>query len=210
MQEAVEQRAREQEAYEAFADAVRGFDRVLEGLPDLGVVERKTELDAAFTLVRRAHSAVTIRGASDVVVLADDVYAQCAGMERWALRAAAVRSALRALERQWCPGTEGRCEGDPERCTYDPHNSAIVAHAMVESWGGRDELDQAEDRSLLEFCLEESGALSEEQLVALRQELNRASSWDLLLGYGRRRPAGRLREALAAFVSGSRREPSVA
>ena len=198
-----------EQACEELAGACHAFTRVLTRLPRIDAGAREALLDEAFTAVRVAYDAVAFRSPPAVAAVASQLYACVEQSERWALSAAVVRSAMSELKRHWCPGTEGGCDGNAEVCTDERHWAAFMAWELLEKWGDLDDWEQFEQRGVLEDALAMSRALSDVELLSLRDELNWGVLWDELTGNDTR-SARQLRDALAAFVDESRRELSVA
>ncbi|WP_431770904.1 hypothetical protein [Streptomyces cucumeris] len=204
-QTTADRRSKSEFACEELAAACHAFAHVLKKLPRVDIGARERTVDEAFNGVRTAYHAVTFWSPPAVVAAAETVFSCVAESERRALSAAVVRATLWKLRRQWCPGTEGSCDGNAEVCTDGRHWAAYRASELLGRWGDLDEWEQFEQRVDLEYALSMSDVLSEAELVALRDELNWGVMWDDLTGADTRREQ-RLREALAAFVEGSRRD----
>lgn len=196
------------ESCEELAATSRDFVHVLKKLPGVDLGAREAMLDEAFNAVRAAYTRVSFWGLPSVISAADQLYTCVERSEGRALSTAVARSAMSTLREHWCPGKEGGCDGNAETCTTMRHWYAFRAWELLNDWGYLDNYEQYDVREELEDCLMESNTLTDAELLALRHVLTWSSVWREVRGA--ETPVERqLRDALAAFVDGSRRELSV-
>ncbi|WP_405814408.1 hypothetical protein OG241_07345 [Streptomyces sp. NBC_01390] len=139
---------------------------------------------------------------------AQQLRACCRHLERVALDRAVLHSTIDALEAGWCPGSAetGWCSGDVENCTHEGHNAAWVAWDLLTSWADKEHEERRNDRDLLDFCLRDSGILSDTQVDQALELANRCpSTWDQLVGGWLRDPLMDSAEsAREAFMTAAR------
>ncbi|WJV44631.1 hypothetical protein [Streptomyces flavofungini] len=198
------------EAWTVFLRASDAFTDVVWRLGEIDARSREEVLRSRSEALTEACSGLRVLGPECVVRHAEAVRERCARMERYAARRAVVRSALRALERRWCPG-------NAEWCEDEAHGCAFVAHDVLEKWADRDEGDRPDDLGFLEYLIRESGVLADdgapvESGVLTEDDLRRLLavagnpvSWDHLVAEDRwLRPRTGYDEERGAFIASVR------
>ncbi|WP_405651934.1 hypothetical protein [Streptomyces sp. RK9] len=198
------------EAWTVFLRASDAFADVVWRLGEIEARSRAEVLRSRSEALTEACAGLRVLGPECVVRHAEAVRERCARMERYAARRAVVRSALRALERRWCPG-------NAEWCEDDAHGCAFVAHDMLERWGDRDGDERPDDLDFLEYLIRgsgvladdgapvESGVLTEDDLRRLLAVAGNPVSWDHLAAEDRwLRPRTGFDEERGAFVAAVR------
>ncbi|MGA4843634.1 hypothetical protein [Streptomyces sp. G45] len=171
-------RAQLHDAATVFLRAVDAFVRTVRALPGVAHDRRQALLDEHARAVDDAFAAVELTAPARLLPLAEQVRARCRALERRALDRAVLRCALAALEEGWCQGDDS-----PETCTDERHGSAWVAWDLLSTWADRTDEERRADRDLLDFCLRDSGALSDEQAdLALALADRCPTGWDRLVG----------------------------
>lgn len=92
-----------------------------------------------------------------------------------ALRRAVLRSAVSALEANWSPR-------DAELCEDPHHGSAFVAWELLARWGSLEDDERWEQLDFLQFVLQESRALTMEQIDQVLDMAKSVACWDLMMG----------------------------
>ncbi|MFD0417411.1 hypothetical protein [Streptomyces sp. NPDC127108] len=198
------------EAWTVFLRASDAFADAVWRLGEIDARSRTETLRSRSEALTEACSGLRVLGPECVVRHAEAVRERCARMERYAARRAVVRSALRALERRWCPG-------NAEWCEDDAHGCAFVAHDLLEGWGERDEDDRPDDLDFLEYLIRESGVLAddgapvesgvltEDDLRLLLAVAGDPVSWNYLVAEDRwLRPRTGFDEERDAFIASAR------
>lgn len=198
------------EAWTVFLRASDAFADAVWRLGEVAPPSRAQELRARSEELTLACSGLRVLGPDGVVEHAEAVRERCSSMERYAVRRAVVRSALRALRKRWCPGNAEHCEDDAHICAW-------LAFDMLEGWGNRDEDDRLEDLDFLEYLIRESGVLTgtgahpdgdtltEDDLQRLLAVARTPVSWDLLAAEDHwLRPRTGFYEERGAFIASIR------
>jgi hypothetical protein len=164
------------DASASFLRSADAFVRTVRMLPELDHDQRASRLDERGSEVEAAFSSLDLLAPPDLRRSAKEVLSYCRSLERKALDRAVLRSAVKALENGWCPG-------NPEICTHPQHDAAWVAWELLMSWSRKEEETRAEDRDLLEYCLDESRCFSEQEVRRVLALADRnPASWAQMLG----------------------------
>jgi hypothetical protein len=162
-------------AYTHFLRAADLLVRTVRELPAIPHESRKVLLDQKVTGLVEAQAGVAVLGPPAVTARARDVLERSLGLEKLALRRAVLRSAISALEARWCPRNAELCE-DPH------HGSAFVAWELLAKWGTLEDDERWVELDFLQFTLQESRALTTEQIDQVLDVANSVACWDLILG----------------------------
>ncbi|MEU2392424.1 hypothetical protein [Streptomyces sp. NPDC007369] len=181
----------------AYTDFLRAADvlaRTVGELPGTPQAERKGILDQKATAVTEALAAVALANEAEVTASAEALRQQCDRLERLALRRAVLRSALSTLYAAWCPR-------NPEVCDHQQHITAYLAHEQLCAWGSLGDEERWAQLDDLRDNLEDSGALSAQEVAQLLDVANSATHWNAMIGGWVRDPLlERFGELRAAFV----------
>ncbi|MCX5094115.1 hypothetical protein OOK36_35690 [Streptomyces sp. NBC_00365] len=180
--------------YQDFLRATDIFARTFAELPDVPYPLRKNLLDQRATAVVEARAGVAVLGSPTAVAAAEELVGLCSQLEKLALRRAVVRSAISALEANWCPRHAEWCQ--------DPHHiAAHVAWGLLVDWGHLEDEDRWEKLDFLEFVLQDSHALEAEQIEQIRDVANNVACWsDMVGGWVRDPLLERFQVVQAGFV----------
>lgn len=162
-------------AYTQFLRAADLLVRTVRELPAVPQESRKVLLDQKVTGVVEAQAGVAVLGPPAITARARDVLEQSLELEKLALRRAVLRSAVSALEAHWCPR-------DAEVCEDPHHGSAFVAWELLAKWGSLEDDERWVELDFLQFTLQESRALTTEQIDQVLDVANSVACWDLMLG----------------------------
>lgn len=162
-------------AYMQFLRAADLFVRTVRELPAVPHDSRKDLLDQKVNGVVEAQASVAVLGPPAITARAREVLKQSLGLEKLALRRAVLRSAVSALEDHWCPR-------DAEICEDPHHGSAFVAWDLLARWGSLEDEDRWAQLDFLQFVLQESHALTMEQIDQVLDVANSVVCWDLMMG----------------------------
>ncbi|MBT1184142.1 hypothetical protein HET69_08960 [Streptomyces sp. CJ_13] len=162
-------------AYAEFLSAVDVLLRTVTELPDVPDASRRELLDQKATAVVQARAGVAVLGPPIVLSHVEEVAKQCTQLEKLALRRAVLRSAMNSLQDAWCPRNAEYCQ-DPH------HSSAYVAWELLAEWGRMEDEERWEKLDFLEFTLQESHALGEEEVRQVREVANSVAHWDQMIG----------------------------
>lgn len=177
MQKAVEREtrveARRNEAWTALLRAADAFVDTVWALEHTAPEDRVGALRVKSEMLTEACAGLRVLGPDHVVRHAERMRELCSQMERYAVKRAVVRSAMVALEREWCPG-------NAEACQSDAHTCAWLAHGMLEGWGSRDGDQRPDDLEYLEYLIKETPALNDAELARLLVVARNPVCWDLL------------------------------
>jgi hypothetical protein len=100
----------------------------------------------------------------------------CQTLERIALDRAVLRSAVRALESGWCPL-------NAETCNHEHHVAAFVAWEFLLEWPGREDEERWRDRDLLEYLLQDSRCMAEDDVARVLEVVDRVpAAWSRMIG----------------------------
>ncbi|MFD8749598.1 hypothetical protein ACFV0O_01225 [Kitasatospora sp. NPDC059577] len=167
----------------ALADASSGFLRASDEL--VATVQRLSEVDHDRrsaqladhgTAVESAFGPLELLASPDLISRATGLLQHCRRLEKLALDRAVLRSAVAAMEDGWC-------DSDAEDCDHPEHGSAWVAWCFLVEWPDMEAEKRREERGLLEFCLLESGRMSEEDAARVLALADRCpSSWSAMVG----------------------------
>ncbi|MGG7569377.1 hypothetical protein [Streptomyces sirii] len=201
-------RAQLGDAAAEFLRATDAFARTVKRLPDVEHELRRPLVWELAKAVEDAYAPLELITPTDLLSPAQQLRAGCRHLQRVALDRAVLRSAINALETGWCPGSAetGWRSGDVEDCTHEGHNAAWVAWDLLASWAGKEHEERRNDRDLLDFCLRDSGTLSDTQVDQALELADRCpSTWNQLIGGWLRDPLMDSAEsAREAFVTAAR------
>jgi hypothetical protein len=162
-------------AYTQFLRAADLLVRAVRELPAIPHESRKGLLDQKVTGVVEAQAGVAVLGPPVITARAREVLKQSLGLEKLALRRAVLRSTVSALEANWCPR-------DAERCEDPHHGSAFVAWELLARWGSLEDDERWEQLDFLQFVLQDSRALTIEQIDQVLDVAKSVARWDLMMG----------------------------
>ncbi|MGW7752931.1 hypothetical protein ACWGK6_15535 [Streptomyces violaceusniger] len=186
------------DAYSEFLRAADALARTVKRLPQVDYEHREELLAQRSMAVDEAYARVEVLGSPSVTAQAQHLRSHCHRLERTALRRAVLKSAVEALENE-------SCWDNPEHCENQHHNSASVAWNLLVSWGRLEFEEQCEERGFLEFCLQGSGALSDEHIAQVLDVSKNTAGWDDLIGGWSRDPLDeRFQDARIEFVNAMR------
>lgn len=201
-------RAQLGDATAEFLRAVDALVRTVKRLPDVEHQQRQHLVREHAMAVEDAYAPLELITPTDLLSPVKQLRTSCRHLELAELDRAVLRSAINALQTGWRPGCAetGRCAGDGENCTHEGHNAAWVAWDLLTGWTGKDHEERRNDRGLLDFCLRESGTLSDTQVDQTLELADRCpSTWNRLIGGWIRDPLMDSTEsAREAFVTAAR------
>ena len=126
--------------------------------------------------VKTALSPLELMAPPDLLRHAKALLKYCQTLEKLALDRTVLRTAVEALESGWCPL-------DPETCDHDHHSSAFVAWQFLVDWSGREDEERWRDRDLLEFCLQDSRCMAEDDVSRVLAVADRCPpAWSQMIG----------------------------
>ncbi|MGH4032108.1 hypothetical protein ACQB60_24605 [Actinomycetota bacterium Odt1-20B] len=189
-----------------FLRATDALTETVKRLPTLAYELRGPLLQESSAAVVGAHAPLELIAPADLLPPAGQLRDQCRYLERVALDRAVLRCAISALEGDGASGWCCSCPTEEEPCDDEQHGAAWVAWELLTRWAGKEAEERRNDRDLLDFCLRESGTLSDAQIIQVLALADRCpAGWDRLIGGWARDPLmERVESAREDFVTAAR------